>query len=241
VHALTLPQGLSILGYRYRALSGLKRRLFSLPSRLRGYIVAWHGPSGPDYVGFKEWLMLRSIDSRYNTPERVGVMISGFLDREIKRLTKRLDDLGPLLAEAKRLGTVYRDREHYGTTPRQGSRLRYFSDLYHFDTWVEYPFIVDSITETVYREAYLDSVIDARDLRNQLEELNVETLTWGAMEDLWIKFDEFETQIASLPLPKDLYGRPEGRVTLGSSYMVLKRWNIYSSTFRKTTSKGPSL
>lgn len=241
VHSLTLAQGLSILGYRYRALSTLKSRLFSLPSRLRGYIVAWHGPSGPSYVGFKEWLMLRSIDTQYKTPERVGVLIDGFLDREIKRLMKRLDDLAPLIKVAKDLGTVYRDREHYGTKAYVGERFHYFTDMYHFDEWMEYPRIVDSITETVYREPYLDSVITARDLRNQIEEMNVQSFTWGDMEDLWIKFDEFETEIASLPLPKDLYGRPEGRLTLGSSYMVLKRWNIYSSTFRKTTGKGPSL
>lgn len=235
-HKLTLAQGLSILGYRYRATGSISKKLMSLPNRLRGYLVAWLSPSGVSPLTLKKWLLLKSINSYYGTEDRVQSLVTQFLDREIKRLIDRLDTLAPLLAEAKRLGTVYRDREHYGTVERSQDRRTVFKDLTS-TTWAEYPSIADSVNEVVFREAFLDSVILARDLRTSLEETTVDSLTWDAMEDLWIRFDDFERTIDLLPLPRELYVRSKRR-SLGSNFQLLKRWAVYSSTFRNP--KAPS-
>lgn len=229
IHKLTLAQGLSILGYGYKAKGSVSGRLRSLPGRLRGYIVAWLAPSGVEPRTLKQWLLLKSISSYYGTEDRVQSLVNTFLDREIKRLIERLDQLAPLIAEAKRLGTVYRDRDHYGTTPRSADRKTTFKDITATD-WTEYPGIADSINETVFRETFMDSVIMARDLRTTLEELTVDVITWDTMEDLWIRFDEFESTIDLLPLPRELYVRAK-RKSLGSNFMLLKRWSVYSSTF----------
>jgi hypothetical protein len=46
-YSLSFGQMLSVLGYGYRAKASASKRLFSLPKRLRNYIVTFYGPGGP--------------------------------------------------------------------------------------------------------------------------------------------------------------------------------------------------
>jgi len=169
-YSLSFGQMLSVLGYGYRAKASASKRLFSLPKRLRNYIVTFYGPGGPGYKGLKGWLPLKSVTSLYKTSvTRVHGLCKLFFESEIRLILEYLDSYSDLIAVAKRLGTVYRDREHYGTVSRGADRASKHPGI-EATTPSE---VVDSLNETVYREAFLDSVIAARDLRTKLEELSL--------------------------------------------------------------------
>jgi hypothetical protein len=233
-YSLTFGQMLSVLGYGYRAKASASKRLFSLPKRLRNYIVTFYGPGGPGYTGLKGWLPLKSVTSLYKTSmTRVHGLCRLFFESEVKLILEYLDSYSELIALAKKLGTVYRDREHYGTTPRDPSR-----QSEHGGIEATAPSeVVDSLNETVYREAFLDVVITARDLRTKLEEVLIDpasSLDWESLENLWTQFREIETEFAALPFPRNIQTRvSEGKPPTSESKM-LKRWYRYSSTFRAT-------
>jgi hypothetical protein len=169
-YSLSFGQMLSVLGYGYRAKASASKRLFSLPKRLRNYIVTFYGPGGPGYSGLKGWLPMKSVTSLYKTSmTRVHGLVRLFFESEVKLMIEFLDSYQPLIQVAKELGTVYRDREHYGTTPRGANRSPSHPGI-EASTPKE---VVDSLNETVYREAFLDVVISARDLRTTLEEISI--------------------------------------------------------------------
>jgi hypothetical protein len=150
-----------------------------------------------------------------------------FLEQEKKAILEVLDRLQPLIAEAKRLGTVHRDREHYGTVSRGADRT-----IVHAGVSTDVSqHIVDSLNETVYREAFLDVVCDARDLRAMAEEL--ESGETPDIELLWDRVTKLEKDLGALPLPRSLFisSGVKASDTVGSD---LKRWNMYSRVFRST-------
>jgi hypothetical protein len=230
-YSLSFGQMLSVLGYGYRAKASASKRLFSLPKRLRNYIITFYGPGGPGYTGLKGWLPLKSVTSLYKTSmTRVQGLCRLFFESEVRLILEFLDSYQPLIEVAKRLGTVYRDREHYGTTPRGADRVSQHPGI-EATTPSE---VVDSLNETVYREAFLDVVIASRDLRTKLEEITIESLDWDSLENLWAQFRAIETEFAALPFPRNIQTRvSEGKPPTSESKM-LKRWYRYSSTFRAT-------
>jgi len=100
---------------------------------------------------------------------RVHGLCRLFFESEVKLILEYLDTYQPLIEAAKRLGTVYRDREHYGTVSREADRQSFHPGIETTTPGI----VVDSLNETVYREAFLDSVIAARDLRIKLEEISL--------------------------------------------------------------------
>jgi hypothetical protein len=239
-YSLTFGQMLSVLGYGYRAKASASKRLFSLPKRLRNYIITFYGPGGPGYKGLKGWLPLKSVTSLYKTSmTRVQGLCRLFFEQEVKLILEYLDSYSELIALAKRLGTVYRDREHYGTTPRGPDRASNHPGI-EATTPSE---VVDSLNETVYREAFMDVVITARDLRTKLEEILLPqassdspgcSLDWESLENLWTQFREIETEFAALPFPRNIQTRVSEAAPPTSESKMLKRWYRYSSTFRAT-------
>lgn len=229
-YSLSVGTMLSALGYGYRAKAKASSRIVMLPQRLRHYLIMYYGPGSPNYTGLVRWFTLKTVSQRYKaTMERVSSLCASFLETERDLILKRLDGLLPLIEEAKRLGTVYRDREHYGTVPEGAGRVtRPFAHVYDVPQRT-----LDSVNETVFREAFLDTAIAFRDLRTQLEELSCTTLDWAGLENLWSQVREIESMIGALPLPRDLVYRTSGRA--GSRFSeVLKRWYRYSRVFRAT-------
>lgn len=232
-YTLTFGQMLSVLGYGYKAKANASKRLFSMPKRLRNYILAYYGPGGPAYKSLREWLPMKSVTAVYKTlDERAPETVTRIFENERKLLLEYLDGLQPLIEAAKRLGTVYRDREHYGTVPREGGR----QTVIHggLERAIP-PEVVDSLNETVYREFYLDTVIDLRNLRTEIEELSMPTLDWDGIESLWAKFREIETNLSALPLPRNFQTRVTEKSIIREG-KNLKRWYRYSNTFRATVS-----
>jgi len=93
--------------------------------------------------------------------------------------------------------------------------------------------VIDSINETVYREAFLDVAIEYRDLCTKMDELSVTDLSWVGLEELWAELDAVEVKLGVLPLPKSLSVRlrVKARPGLGND---VRRWRAYSGIFRAT-------
>jgi len=239
-YSLSLGQMLSVLGYGYRAKANASKRLFGMPKRLRNYCLTYYGPCGPGYNGLKSWLPKKSITSIYGTEgARVPGLVTLFFEQEVKLMLEVLESYRPLIESAKRLGTVYRDREHYGTTPRGVDR-----QPFHGGVETQTPFeVLDSLNETVYRNAFLDVAITYRDLHTKLEETSITSLDWAGLEELWAVFREIETQLGALPLPRNLQTRVSEAAPLTRESKVLKRWYRYSKLFRSTvdpSGEGPN-
>lgn len=245
-YSLTLGQTMSALGYGFRAKASASQRLLSLPRRLRNYILALYGPAGPFYKGLAFWLPMKSVSGRYNFVDRVEVLVMRFFQIEVSLILERLNLLSPLLEECKKLGTVYRDREHYMSpqtvpssfssadqsnliNPVKGGRRPTHGGV----EWTVPTDILDSLNETVYREPFLDTYIAARDLRAKLEEMVLESLDWGTLEALWSEVREIESQIGSLPLPRNIHKPIRDQISK-EQMGILKKWYRYSGLFRRT-------
>jgi hypothetical protein len=173
---------------------------------------------------------MRTIGSYYKTGKaKMDALLNQLIVNERKALLGVLDRLAPLVSEAKRLGTVYRDREHYGTAPRDASRT-YFHPGMSITVPQE---VVDSLNETVYREAFLDTVAGARDLRAKVEELDVAEIT--TIEGLWEDLAGLRENLGALPLPRSLH-IAAGIKPVSAVSSDLGRWNAYSRIFRSTKS-----
>lgn len=234
-YGLTLSQFLTVMGYGYRSKGSLTARLVSLPKRLKNYVVSYYSPAGPGFKGLKEFFALRSVNSSYKVNDtKTAALVQSFFDTEIKNLLKKIDALDPLLKEVKTLVTVARDREHYGTKPRGPDRQVVFRDLSLDLGWDITGRVIDSIKETVYREAFWDTIIKVRDLRNHLEELDLSSLTWESFEDLLSTCREVDTELGSIPLPRDLYKRRAESPNLKLEFNWTKLWDRYSSHLRTT-------
>lgn len=327
-YKLTLGQLLSVLGYGYKAKANASKPLFKMPTRLRNYVLTFYGPGGPAYSGLKGWLPMKSVTSLFKfSVERARDLATRFFEVEVKLALEALEAMQPLITEAKRLGTVYRDREHYGTVPR-GLKPGYLEirnpDLVVMEpnpaqeggpvlvdgvwkrrpTLEEYnnllerawlldrdpnkgPYtqatevpetapmfpcappvfdgnptpatgpvahggtrhtetpkgverstpleVVDALNELVYREAFMDTVIDHRNLRTELEEISPPSLDWDGVEEIWSKIRDIEQRLGSLPLPKNIYSRASDLGKPDTSQgKLLKRWYRHSGTFRTT-------
>lgn len=236
-YGLTLSQFLTVMGYGYRSKGSLTARLVSLPKRLRNYVVSYYSPAGPGFKGLKEFFSLRSVNSSYKINDvKVAALVQSFFSTEIENLKKKIDNLDPLIKEVKTLVTVARDREHYGTAPRGPERQIVFRDLDQFLGWDITGRVLDSIKETVYREAFWDTIIKVRDLRNHLDELELSSLDWEQFESLLSTCREVDTELGSIPLPRDLYKRRAEMPNLKLDFNWTKLWDRYSSHFRTTRS-----
>jgi len=236
-YGLTLSQYLTVMGYGYKSKGSVTGRLVSLPKRLRNYVVSYYSPAGPGFTNLKEFFTLRSVNGFYQANEtKVTALVESFFKTEIQALLEKIDKLEPLVTEIKALVTVARDREHYGTITRGPERKIRFRDLSIWADWdskSQYA-VIDSIKETVYREAFWDTLIKIRDLRNLLEELKPSDLTWETFESLLTTCREVDSELGSLPLPRDLYRRRAEMPNLRLEFSWTKLWSRYSSFFRTT-------
>lgn len=105
-------------------------------------------------------------------------------------------------------------------------------------------YVLDSLTELVYRPAFMDVLISIRDIRNKCDELiesckNVDSVNSQDLNDL---LDSLHTEVSSLsqllsglPLPKELYRQVEGDIRKVESKLV-KSWERYITVARSTKS-----
>lgn len=222
---------LSVLGYGYKVKGSLNSILSRMNSRVRYYLTSFYGPGGPRFVGLKPWLTMRSLGSSYQSADRtVSDLLDIILQQERKSLLERCEQLKPLVERAKKLATVYRDREHYGASPHSGNRVTVHPGLI-----LEIPQrVIDSVNETVYRTAWLDVQIDFRDLVNSIMDLTILPPSWEAIETLWKELDRIEDLLGSLALSENIHTRVSEATPRSVIGINQKRWLRYNGVFRKT-------
>jgi len=229
-YKLTLSQMLSVLGYGYKAKGSMSVAFTKQPSRIANYMIAWYSPMGPGFVSLEDFFTRRGSGSHYkSTAAKVQALCESILENERKALIDKIDSLEPLVTEIKKLVTVYRDRQHYGMTKDIVPRT-VFRDLegsgWDFPRKEGAARVLDSIKETVYREAFLDTAIKLRDLRTKLEEFTVVGRDWPAVAELVDLYREISDELGSLPLPKALYTRLSDK----TDYRVKAQWvDLYRS------------
>jgi hypothetical protein len=84
-------------------------------------------------------------------------------------------------------------------------------------------YVLDQLIELVYREVYMDVIIDIRDIRQEAEEViegGATEYTIEQFEALWLKIHDLDTRISSLPLPKEIYTRIESEIKTRESKLV---------------------
>lgn len=234
-YRLTLGQYLTALGYGYKAKAAATKRLTSLPTRLRNYILGYYSPAGVQPLEVAKFLALKAVNQYYVATEaKLLALAKHFAEREQSQLLKVLDRLAPLAKECLKLGTVYRDREHYGATPRGADRKMPLAGI-NIENWENQYEVLDSLRENVYREAFLDSAIALRDLRTRVEEFKFDPdKNLGRIEEIWALVEEIRDSIDLLPLPYNIASRRESQKDLKYLAEIVRRWHDFSSHMRTT-------
>lgn len=211
-YGLTLGQYLTFKGFGFRVKSRIMMPLSKLGRGIRHAILAYQSLSiGSDPSKFVNYLAMKSILKSYKlTSMKTRNLIERFCSSELNALEDRLSSkvFNDLMAVVKDYSVVKRDREYYGTTGRLADRQTYFKDIEdNLDDEVQRAF--DSLKETVYRTAFLDVIIQVRDVKNRIEQLRESEFSPDAFASLWLAVDQLYKVIANLPLPKNLYARVE--------------------------------
>lgn len=151
--------------------------------------------------------------------------IDYFIREEVAILLDRLNssNMEALIKVIKDYTTVRRDREYYGTTLRHEDRITLFKDLQP-DLTQKHQVVLDSLKETVYREAYFDVLVEIRELKNLCDELLSEeqAYTEDNVDNLWLRVTHLEESLGMIPLPKAIYVRVESEAKT-SAMASLKR------------------
>lgn len=254
---LTLPRYLSLFGFGYRAKGSATAPLMRLGQRLRHRVLAFFSPSGVNPLSPSVFFGMKGLNSFYAWSERkVSDLINEFVRAEAGRILERLESesMSKAVSFVKLLSTVNKDREYYGTLKRDAEGARKI-DLYglHPDrssyAWSEqdpavrfidkdlYYFVVDDICQTVYREVYLDVLVELRELKYSLEDV-MKVKKGQTLKDLDLvvqQYYEFQSALAEIPLPKEIFERVESEARV-SNLGFIKQWEKYSKFARSTRS-----
>lgn len=99
--------------------------------------------------------------------------------------------------------------------------------------------------ELVYRPAYLDVIINVRDIVNACEELleslesenpekDVQVLL-SSLDTIHSRITDLSTLLSGLPFPKEIYKKVESEITVIDSKLI-KSWERYATVLRSTRS-----
>jgi len=88
-------------------------------------------------------------------------------------------------------------------------------------------FVLDQLVELVYREEFLDVIIEVRDIKEAINEVidSKESLLSGDVlaqhvDELFARIEALERRLSSLPLPTRIYKRVEEVVTIKEPQLV---------------------
>lgn len=228
---LSLGAYCKFLGYGYRALGSLTKRLWSLPSRMRNYIVAFTGPGMPTFRNLISWLTQKSILSSYGlTDSAMAKARETFIQVEKERLLAHLERVERLYASANIATAEY----------REGGKLIingvvYDGFPYHPGIKGVEPETLDLLNSVVYRDFFVAGLTRLHRIRDQVHEISVESDL--DLVTLWQLVDEHDEAAKLIPgLANVTTAASEN--TLGAGLALVERWVKFSRPFRSTT-KGP--
>jgi glycosyltransferase involved in cell wall biosynthesis len=215
------------LGYGYKATGSLTKRLWSLPSRLRNYLVAYHGPSMSLFQGVLPWLTMRSLQSTYKVTE--GALLKAkelLLGPEVQEVVSRLDRIAKGLCEPF-------DPDNF---EKQGHLIPHGEDLGRFPYHPGIKGIPKDIIWYLDRLVYQDPFVEAMEAVQTLR-ARVTALGDGVIDhlpELWSALQEIEEKIGAIPSMDRLVATPNLN-RLGEGLKLIRRWERLSRPFRSTT------
>lgn len=235
-YSLTLGQYLSAAGYGYKSKRLVTGKVTTLPARIRNYLLSYYSPSGVRPLSISDFYAFKSVGNFYvRTEAKVLALLIRFQTEQLSELIRILDRLEPFRKECMILGTVYRDREHYGTAARGADRKLRIGGVETIKPWPQLWGVLDALRENVYGPAFLDTAIALRDIRTKLEEITLGSETLTTLEEVYRLLREIEDSIENLPLPKDIdRRRPEMTKEIKRFTKVVNTWYLYSSSMRST-------
>jgi hypothetical protein len=224
---LSLGAYCKFLGYGYRSLGSLTKRLWSLPGRLRNYIVAYHSESMPGFKGFLPWLTMRSLSTSYKTTEaRVRSALESLLQVDKQELLGRISqielELNPVYDPERfeEFGHVITGDSSPGRFPKHpGIRTMSNDVMWHLD-------------RVVYGDVFQQALRDIGLLRTKVTALGTDLSS--SLPELWSAVREIERLIGALPRTTTLTATPN-ESKLGEGVKEVVRWARLSRPFRSTT------
>jgi hypothetical protein len=229
---LSLGAYCKFLGYGYKRLGSLTMRLWSMPSRLRNYIVAYTGPGMPSFRDLVSWLSQKSILSSYlKTELALSKLWDTFVQVEKERLLSHLEEVEEQYRRANIATQQY----------REGGKLIVCGVVYDNFPW--HPGIkgveaedLDFMNQTVYRESFIGGLTRLHEIRNQVAEIGTDREV--DIMALWNLVDELDDSSSLIPGMANVSSIPKEK-SLGVGLALVDRWIKYSRSFRSTT-KGSS-
>jgi hypothetical protein len=226
---LTLGAYCKFLGYGYKRLGSLTMRLWSMPNRLRNYLVAYTGPGMPSFRDLVTWLAQKSILSTYLKTERAMTQLwDTFVLKEKERLLNHLAEVESLYEHNASIAT-----SHY----REGGKLYVCGVSYR--NLMSHPGIkgvadedLDYMNQVVYRESFVKGLTRLHQIRTQVMEIGVDREV--DILALWNLVDELDDSSSLIPGLANVSSIPSEK-SLGVGLALVERWIAYSRSFRSTT------
>jgi len=216
----------------------MKKQLLLIESLIKGdlqeLLDKWDKPHFQELLKtIKRFVEVRRDREYYGTSPRRSDRLHDFIDLEL-----------------------YQNDVHYGfkrfvTLDSRGDRLNYNIEFTsrsqaeeHMKIVNNIQFVLDQLVELVYREGFLDVIIDFRDLRNEIEDFMLvdHSATEASLskmielsDEIFERVKNLEDRFSELPLPTRIFKRVEEAVTVKEPQLV-RRWDKYSKILRSTKS-----
>lgn len=225
---LSLGAYCKFLGYGYRALAHLSKRLMSVPTRMRNYIVAYTlevmPMTGRNVVS---WLAMKSLNSVYTLTEKALVSARAALSQVLKEeLLERLDKLERSLAPDFDPEN-FQKQGHHVTHDGAPGRFPHHPGIKGISKDVLW--FMDNL---VYKEPFIEALRSVQDLRTRVTELGDDLTTH--LSELWDSVQEIERELGLIPSMENLDHTPTDK-QLGDGLRLVRRWAMLSRHFRSTT------
>jgi hypothetical protein len=259
-YSLSLARYLDLFGFGYKAKGSASGSLMKLGQRLRHRILAFHSPFGPNPLSLGKFFSMKGLTKAYSWSERkISAFITAFVEKELIRIQDKLNSKDFLILEQtiRDISYVNKDREYYGTLSRAAPGARKI-DLKGLDpdrptfAWNAsdpepryidkdlYYYVIDDLCHTVYREVFLDVLVELRELRYLIEDA-IKAKSGPTLEELELVVNNYYSltdSLSKIPLPRELYERVEKDTPL-HNLEIIKQWESYSRILRSTMSTNP--
>lgn len=187
---LSIPDYLHIMGFGYKVKGDLHKPLLEMNLRVRKFLVFILSPFVQHDFEVQRWFSMLSLvrEQDQGAWDRV---YQAFKDYSLSRMDQMIIRLDERLLGVKALVEVKRDREYYGTVKNPDGDLKVMHGHVHSRYYINYllgigtenvqlgykpipQWTIDSIGETVYREAFYDLGSDLRVIKERVEVIRLQ-------------------------------------------------------------------
>jgi hypothetical protein len=213
-------------GYGYKSLGSLTKRLWSMPARLRNYIVAYHYQSQPSDSSILSWLALRSTRSVYKITDSVIASVkASLLEVDRVEILARLDRLYTLLCPEGPPSPGDRGQ----TVVHKGIPIR---PPHHPGIRGIPRDVIWFMNDKIYMVPFMKAVVAVENLRTEVEGINLES--FDQVGTLWSALQAIEDQIGAIPDVLHYTSPPSDKLPK-EGMRVVNVWSRLSRPFRSTT------